>query len=80
MSDGIRSTGVDLGKERGWHPLGSDTEGSEICLAPSVFLASDAHLALKAKPTFNWKQASKFRFNKIISQNQGVNKKSEILD
>ena len=31
------TTGVDFGEARGQRHLGSDTEGGEICLVPSVF-------------------------------------------
>ena len=33
----LRCIGVDFGVSGGPRPLGSDTEGGEICLAPSVF-------------------------------------------
>ena len=41
------TTGVDFGEARGRRPLGSDTEGDEICLPPLGFLGSNAHLALE---------------------------------
>ena len=31
------TTGVDFGEARRRRPLGCDTEGGDICLAPSVF-------------------------------------------
>ena len=35
----------------GWHPLVSDTEWGEICLAPLSFLASNTHL-VRRNPKF----------------------------
>ena len=46
---------------------------------PLGFLANNAHLAHKANTCFRL-ETPKFRFNKITSENQDVNKKSEILD
>ena len=46
---------------------------------PLGFLANNAHLALTANTCFR-SEAPKFRFNKITSENQHANKKSEILD
>ena len=45
---------------------------------PLGFLGNNAHLALKANMCFR-SEAPKFRFNKITSENQHANKKSEGL-
>ena len=52
--------GINFGEERGQCPLRSDSEGGEICLAPPVFWASNAHLALKVNQCC-WVKAKSIR-------------------
>ena len=64
---------------RGQCRLGSDTEGVEMS-GPLVFWQTMPTWHSRQIRVFDRKQAPKFRFNEITSENQGVNKKSEILD
>ena len=46
----VAQTGTGIDFEVRWQPfLWSDTEKGKVCIAFSVFLASNAHLALKDK-------------------------------
>ena len=50
------TTGVDFRGAGGRRPLGSDTEGGEICLGPLGILASNAHLALSVWKKYFWER------------------------